>query len=45
MLYRRLIEDSERQEYVLISVEEMKDSLQVVTSLGVDLNPADLSVT
>ncbi len=45
MLYRRLIEDSERAEYVLISVEEMPDSLQVVTSIGVDLNPADLTVT
>ena len=45
MLYRRRIEDSERQEYVLISVEECPDSLQVVTSIGVDLNPADLSVT
>jgi hypothetical protein len=44
MLYRRLIEGSARQEYVLISVEECPDSLQVVTSLGVDLNPADLSV-
>jgi uncharacterized protein DUF2491 len=45
MLYRRLIDNSERQEYVLISVEECPDSLQVVTSIGVDLNPADLSVT
>jgi len=45
MLYRRPIEDSERQEYVLISVEECPDSLQVVTSVGVDLNPADLTVT
>jgi hypothetical protein len=45
MLYRRLIEGSERQEYVLISVEECPDSLQMVTSIGVDLNPADLSVT
>jgi Protein of unknown function (DUF2491) len=45
MLYRRLIEQSDRQEYVLISVEECPDSLQVVTSIGVDLNPADLSVT
>jgi hypothetical protein len=45
MLYRRRIEASDRQEYVLISVEEMADSLQVVTSIGVDLNPADLTVT
>ena len=45
MLYRRLIEDSRRQEYVLISVEERPDAVQVVTSLGVDLNPADLTVT
>ncbi len=45
MLYRRLIEASDRQEYVLISVEECPDSLQVVTSIGLDLNPADLSVT
>jgi hypothetical protein len=45
MLYRRLIAQSARQEYVLISVEECADSLQVVTSIGVDLNPADLSVT
>jgi len=45
MLYRRLIEASDRAEYVLISVEEMPDSLQVVTSIGVDLNPADLTVT
>jgi Protein of unknown function (DUF2491) len=45
MLYRRLIEDSQRQEYVLISVEECPDSLQMVTSIGVDLNPADLTVT
>jgi Protein of unknown function (DUF2491) len=45
MLYRRLIEDSGRAEYVLISVEEMPDSLQVVTSIGVDVNPADLTVT
>ncbi|HTV50827.1 MAG TPA: DUF2491 family protein [Steroidobacteraceae bacterium] len=45
MLYRRLIEGSRRQEYVLISVEECPDSVQMVTSLGVDLNPADLTVT
>ena len=45
MLYRRQIPDSERQEYVLISVEECPDSLQVVTSVGVDLSPADLTVT
>ena len=45
MLYRRPIEASTRAEYVLISVEEMPDSLQVVTSIGVDLNPADLTVT
>jgi hypothetical protein len=45
MLYRRLIDQSDRQEYVLISVEECPDSLQVVTSIGIDLNPADLSVT
>jgi hypothetical protein len=45
MLYRRLIDSSNRQEYVLVSVEECPDSLQVVTSIGLDLNPADLSVT
>ncbi|HTV80828.1 MAG TPA: DUF2491 family protein [Steroidobacteraceae bacterium] len=45
MLYRRLVEGSTRAEYVLISVEEMPDSLQMVTSIGVDLNPADLTVT
>lgn len=45
MLYRRPIEGSERQEYVLISVEEAPDSLAVVTSVGVHLNPADLTVT
>ena len=45
MLYRRRIDNSDRQEYVLISVEEMADNLQVVTSIGVDLNPADLTVT
>lgn len=45
MLYRRLIEGSPRQEYVLVSVEECPDSLQVVTSIGVDANPADLTVT
>jgi hypothetical protein len=45
MLYRRALEDSQRQEYVIISVEEGPDSLMVVTSVGVDLNPADLTVT
>jgi hypothetical protein len=45
MLYRRRIEGSPRQEYVLVSVEECPQSLQVVTSIGVDLNPADLTVT
>jgi hypothetical protein len=45
MLYRRRLENTERQEYVLISVEECPDSLQVVTSIGMDLSPADLSVT
>jgi hypothetical protein len=45
MLYRRLIADSTRAEYVLVSVEETRDSLQVVTSIGVDVNPADLTVT
>ena len=45
MLYRRLIEGSARAEYVLISVEQTLDSLQVVTSIGIDLNTADLVVT
>jgi hypothetical protein len=45
MLYRRQLEDSPRQEYVLISVEEGPDSLAVVTSVGLTLNPADLTVT
>lgn len=45
MLYRRLIEDSPRQEYVLISVEESARSLDVCTSIGVDVNSADLTVT
>ncbi|MGH8217876.1 MAG: DUF2491 family protein [Steroidobacteraceae bacterium] len=45
MLYRRRIEDSARQEYVLISVEESPQNLDVCTSIGVDLNPADLTVT
>ena len=45
MLYRRRIEDSPRQEYVLISVEESPQSLDVATSIGVDVNPADLTVT
>jgi hypothetical protein len=45
MLYRRRLEDSPRQEYVLISVEEGPDSLAVITSVGIDLNPADLTVT
>ena len=45
MLYRRRIEDSPRQEYVLISVEESPQSLDVCTSIGVDVNPADLTVT
>lgn len=45
MLYRRRIEDSARQEYVLISVEESPQSLDVATSIGVDVNPADLTVT
>jgi hypothetical protein len=45
MLYRRRIEETEREEYVIISVEEGPDSLLVVTSVGLDLNPADLTVT
>jgi Protein of unknown function (DUF2491) len=45
MLYRRRVESTDRQEYVLVSVEECPDSLQVVTSIGMDLSPADLSVT
>ena len=45
MLYRRRIEGSPRQEYVLISVEESPQNLDVCTSVGVDLNPADLTVT
>ncbi len=45
MLYRRRIEESPRQEYVLISVEECPESLQVVTSIGVDVSAADLTVT
>lgn len=45
MLYRRQIPATERQEYALISVEECPDSLQVVTSVGMDLSQADLSVT
>jgi hypothetical protein len=45
MLYRRSVGDTDRQEYVLISVEEGPDSLLVVTSVGLDLNPADLTVT
>jgi hypothetical protein len=45
MLYRRPVEGSDRQEYVIISVEECPNSLQVVTSVGVDVNPADLTVT
>lgn len=45
MLYRRMLEGTPRQEYVLISVEEGPDSLAVVTSVGMDLNPADLKVT
>lgn len=45
MLYRRRIDDSARQEYVLISVEESPQSLDVATSIGVDVNPADLTVT
>lgn len=45
MLYRRRIEASRRQEYVLISVEESPQALDVVTSIGVDVSPADLTVT
>jgi hypothetical protein len=45
MLYRRTIEGTTRQEYVIISVEESPGSLLVVTSVGIDLNPADLTVT
>jgi hypothetical protein len=45
MLYRRALTGTERQEYVLISVEECPDSLQVVTSIGMDLLQADLTVT
>ncbi|HWW21825.1 MAG TPA: DUF2491 family protein, partial [Steroidobacteraceae bacterium] len=45
MLYRRSMTGTDRQEYVLISVEECPDSLQVVTSIGIDLLQADLTVT
>jgi hypothetical protein len=44
MLYRRALDGTEREEYVLISVEERPDSLQVVTSIGMDLLRADLTV-
>jgi hypothetical protein len=45
MLYRRSMTGTDRQEYVLISVEECPDSLQVVTSIGIDLLQADLTIT
>ncbi len=45
MLYRREVPGSDRKEYVLISVEEAPGRLQVVTSLGIDLLQADLTVT
>lgn len=45
MLYRRQIATSDRQEYVIISVEESPDSLQVVTSIGIDVLRSDLSIT
>ncbi len=45
MLYRRALEGTEREEYVLISVEERPDSLQVVTSVGIGVLRADLTVT
>lgn len=45
MLYRRDVPACERKEYVLISVEEAPGRLQVVTSLGMDVLQADLTVT
>jgi hypothetical protein len=45
MLYRREVPASDRHEYVLISVEEAPGRLQVVTSLGMDLLQADLTIT
>ncbi len=45
MLYRRDVPGNERKEYVLISVEEAPGRLQVVTSLGMDVSQADLTVT
>lgn len=45
MLYRRDVPSSDREEYVLISVEEAPGRLQVVTSLGMDALQADFTVT
>jgi hypothetical protein len=45
MLYRRDVPGNERKEYVLISIEEAPGRLQVVTSLGMDVLQADLTVT
>lgn len=45
MLYRRDVPACDRKEYVLISVEEAPGRLQVVTSLGMDVLQADLTVT
>lgn len=45
MLYRREVPACDRKEYVLISVEEAPGRLQVVTSVGMDLLQADLTVT
>ncbi len=45
MLYRRDVPATDRKEYVLISVEDAPGRLQVVTSLGMDVLQADLTVT
>jgi Protein of unknown function (DUF2491) len=45
MLYRRDVPACDRKEYVLICVEEAPGRLQVVTSLGMDVLQADLTVT
>ncbi len=45
MLYRRDVPGTDRKEYVLISVEDAPGRLQVVTSLGMDVLQADLTVT
>ncbi len=45
MLYRRDVPACDRKEYVLISVEEAPGRLQMVTSLGMDVLQADLTVT